>query len=231
MTARDRKDSQAMHRLTILAAVAALTVGAAACAPSSMEGLTAVNNPSLSSVHQPVVQRTDFVLDLATSGGRVPTAELDRLDAWLASIDVGYGDRISIDEPRGYPMPGARADVASVAAEYGLLLNDGAPVLSGVVPPGSLRVVATRATASVPGCPVWQQDGVLPSVNTSANFGCASNSNLAAMIADPQDLVHGRDATTAGSATTAGRAIRTYREREPTGRQGLPATSTTGDNQ
>lgn len=219
-----------MHRLTILAAAAAFAVGTGACAPTSTGSLTAVNNPSLSSVHQPVVQRTDFVLDLATSGGRVPAAELDRLDAWLASIDVGYGDRISIDDPRNYPMPDARADIAGVAADYGLLLTDGAPVLSGVVPPGSIRVVATRATASVAGCPVWQQDGVIPSVNTSANYGCATNSNIAAMVADPQDLIHGRDATTVGSATTAGRAIRTYREREPTGRQGLPATSTSGEN-
>ena len=218
-----------MIRLTTFAAVAALAIGASACAPTTGE-LTAASNPSLSSVHQPVVERTDFVLDLSTSGDGVPEAELDRLDAWFYSIDLGYGDRISIDEPRGYPSPGARADVARVAAEYGLLLSDGAPVLNGVVQPGTIRVIASRATASVPNCPVWTDTGIMPTVNTSTNYGCAINSNIATMIADPQDLVHGRDATTVGSATTAGRAIRTYREREPTGRQGLPATSTSGEN-
>jgi len=220
-----------MQRLTTLAAVAALALGAGGCASSS-GALSAVNNPSLSSVHQPIVQRTDFVLDLATGGGGgVPESELDRLDAWLASIDVRYGDRISIDEPRGYPMPRARADVARVAAGYGLLLSDDAPLLNGVVPPGSIRVIATRATASVPGCPQWDEDQIVPTVNTSPNYGCATNSNLAAMIANPEDLIHGQDGTTTGSATTAGRAIRTYRERQPSGRQGLPATSTTGNNQ
>jgi pilus assembly protein CpaD len=218
-----------MIRLTTFAAVAALAVGASACAPTTSE-LTAASNPSLSSVHQPVVERTDFVLDLSTSGDAVPEAELDRLDAWFHSIDLGYGDRISLDEPRGYPSPGARADIARVAAEYGLLLSDGAPVLSGFVQPGTIRVIASRATASVPNCPVWAETGITPTVNTSTNYGCAINSNIAAMVADPQDLVHGRDATTVGSATTAGRAIRTYREREPTGRQGLPATSTSGEN-
>ena len=218
-----------MNRLTTLAAVAALAVGAAACAPNT-GALTAVNNPSLSSVHQPVVERTDFVLDLATSGGRVPQAELDRLDDCLASIDAGYGDSLSIDEPRGYELPGARADIARVAADYGLLLSgDGAPVLSGTVPPGVIRVVATRATASVPGCPVWDDDQITPSVNTSPNFGCATNSNLAAMIADPLDLVRGRDGTVDASANTAARAIRGYREGQPTGRQGLQQPSTTGD--
>ena len=47
------------------------------------------------------------------------------------------------------------------------------------------------------------------------------------MIANPEDLILGQDASTSGSATTATRAIRTYRERQPTGRQGLPAASTT----
>jgi hypothetical protein len=52
-----------MSRLKTFAAVAALGTGASACAPTN-EPLSAANNPSVYSVHQPVVQRTDFVLDL-----------------------------------------------------------------------------------------------------------------------------------------------------------------------
>ena len=215
-----------MSRIPTLAAVVALGLGASACAPNRGE-LTAANNPSLYSMHQPVVQRTDFVLDLTTSGDRVPASELQRLDAWLASIGAGYADRISIDEAPGYESASARADVASVAADYGLLLSDGAPVLNGAIPPGTIRVIASRATAGVPGCPDWTGYGTEPTTNTSSNFGCATNSNLAAMIANPEDLVQGQDGTVSGSATTAGRAIRTYRERQPTGAQPLPSTTTT----
>ena len=217
-----------MSRFKTLAAVAAVGLAAAACAPSG-QPLSAANNPSLYSLHQPVVQRTNFVLDVATSGDRVPQSELERLDAWFASIGAGYGDRISVDEPSGYPSPGAREDVARVAGQYGLLLSDGAPVLNGTVQPGTIRVIASRATASVPGCPEWSNPAAEPSTTTSSNFGCAMNSNIAAMIANPDDLVLGQDGSTRGSATTATRAIRSYRERPPTGRQGLPTSSTTGN--
>jgi pilus assembly protein CpaD len=217
-----------MSRTLNLATVAALALAVGACATPAPNGLTAANNPSLNSVHQPVVQRTDFVLDLQTAGDRVPARELDRLAAWFESIGIGYGDTISVDEARGYGPTGARADVARVAAAHGLLLADGAPITIGEVPPGAIRVVASRSTASVPGCPAWAAatNGVAPQQNTSANFGCAMNSNLAAMIANPEDLVHGRDGSGNGAALTAGRAIRTYREGQPTGRQGLAAPAT-----
>jgi pilus assembly protein CpaD len=88
-------------------------------------------------------------------------------------------------------------------------------------------VIASRATASVPGCPVWSGRDIAPLNNTSSNYGCATNSNLAAMVANPNDLIQGQDGTVSG-ASTAGRAIRTYREVQPTGRQGLQQTTTTG---
>ena len=213
-----------MSRLPTFAAIVALGVAAAGCAPNRGE-LTAASNPSLSSVHQPVVQRTDFVIDLNTSGDNVPAAELQRLDAWLVSIDARYGDRISVDEAQGYESAGIRGDVARVAARHGLLLSDGAPVLNGRIQPGMVRVVASRATAEVPSCPDWSEHPTHPNINTSSNYGCATNSNLAAMIANPEDLIVGQDANSADSGATAGRAIRVYRSRTPTGTQPLPSTT------
>lgn len=215
-----------MSRITILAAVAALGLGAAGCAPSG-QPLSAVNNPSLYSVHQPVVQRTDFVLDLSTSGDRLPVSEVERLHAWFDSIGLSYGDRIFVEEPRDYASPGAREDIARAVGEYGLLISDGAPVLSGTVQPGTIRVITSRASANVAGCPNWGNAVSDPVVNTSPNYGCAVNSNIAAMVANPDDLVLGQDGSTVGSGTTATRAIRVYRDRPPTGRQGLPASTTT----
>src|SRR3546814_5953833 len=74
----------------------------------------------------------------------------------------------------------------------GLLLSRDAPVTTGAVPEGYLRVVVTRASASVPGCPNWDSKSSLNPVNaTSSNYGCATNGNLAAMVADPNDLIKG----------------------------------------
>ena len=214
-----------MSRLPTFAAVVALGLASSACTQHRGE-LSATHNPSLYSVHQPIVQRTDFVLDLQTSGDSVAPSELQRLDAWFQTIDASYGDRIAIDEPRGYESVGVRSDVARVAARYGLLLSDGAPLLNGNVPPGMVRVIASRATASVPGCPDWRVDPIESDVRTSTNFGCATNSNLAAMIANPDDLIVGQDTSGRDAAGVAGRAIRVYRDRTPTGTQPLPSTTT-----
>lgn len=218
-----------MTRTKSLLTISLLAIGAAGCAPT-IHQVSAVSNPTLYSQHQPVVQRTDFAFDVAAGGDGLSTAEQGRLDAWFASIDLRYGDTVTIDEPAGYENARARADVANVAGRYGLLLSDGPPVTAGTVQAGTLRVIASRATASVPGCPNWgnQLDNT-PVNTTSANFGCATNSNLAAMIANPNDLVAGQDGTGTDSARTATRAIRVYRERAPTGSQPLQSTSTRGN--
>ena len=57
-------------------------------------------------------------------------------------------------------------------------------------------------------------------------FGCAANGNLAAMIANPEDLVHGREGNGLSDATTASRAIGVYRTTPPTGTKGLQDIST-----
>jgi pilus assembly protein CpaD len=218
-----------MSRTITFTAIAALGFGLAGCA-SSPERLTAANNPSLYSVHQPVVQRTDFVFDVATSGNGVEPAEMARLDAWFGSIDLRYGDQVTVDEAAGYESEAARRDVAAIAGRYGLLLVDAAaPITAGSVQPGTLRIVASRAVASVPGCPNWAPAEIAATGNTSSNYGCATNSNLAAMIANPNDLVEGQDGRSTGAAV-ATRAIRSYRATTPTGQGGLQQSTTTGSN-
>jgi pilus assembly protein CpaD len=167
----------------------------------------------LDSLNQPVVQRTDFVLDLASRDGGLPALERGRLRGWFASLGLGYGDRIFVDEPYG-PGP-ATSDVARVAAEFGLLLNEGAPITAGAVQPGNVRVVVSRSTASVPGCP-FADNGRGPS-STSANYGCAVNSK----VADPQDLVLGQAGSVSVDGTVATKAIKVYRETPPSGTKGL----------
>ena len=216
-----------MSRPIILAAVSALAAALAGCA-AQPRNLTPANNYSLYSLHQPVVEHTNFVFDVASRDDGVPAGEQARLAAWFDSIGLAYGDHVTIDEPQGYASAAARRDVAKVAAEHGLLVTeDGAPMTEGQVPPGFVRIVASRATASVPGCPEWSDPGIESPTRTGTNYGCAMNANLAAMVANPDDLVQGREASGRGAAIIAGRAVRVYRENRPTGQQPLPANSTT----
>ena len=209
-----------MGRIKSIAILATLVTAVAGCAGSS--GTYSEANRSLDSVNQPVVQRTDYVVDLQSSGGRLAAGEESRLHAWLATLGVGYGDKVWVDDAAG----GAAEDVARVAADYGLLLSDGTPVTAGSVQPGTVRVVVSRSTASVPNCPNWEGPGGASA--TSPNYGCAMNSNLAAMIADPNDLVLGQVGSIDGNSDTSTKAIRVYRQAVPTGTKGLSEVSTRG---
>lgn len=217
-----------MARLTLIIGLAAVATLASACAETIPE-VRAKRNPSLYSVHQPVVQRTDLVLDLASTGSGLQPGEAERLRGWFNSLQLGYGDRISIDGG-AYRDPAAADDVAAVAADYGMLLSEGgAPLTAGAVAPGAVRVVVTRMRASVPGCPDWAYAGTSGGqITTESNFGCATNSNLAAMIADPNDLVLGQVGASAPNSDVGSKAIKQYRDRAPTGAGGLKAESSGG---
>lgn len=176
----------------------------------------------LDSLNQPVVQRTDYLLDLADNGG-LGDSDLGRLYSWFESLGLGYGDHVFVD--RG--TAAGRQDVARVAGAYGLLMSPGAPILEGDVPMGAVRVIVSRTTASVPNCPNYAKDRG-PS-STSSNYGCSVNSNLAAMIADPNDLVLGQEGSVYGDAHTSTKALRVWRQTEPTGTKGLTNVSTKGN--
>jgi pilus assembly protein CpaD len=175
-------------------------------------------------VNVPVVTRADYVFDAAAPGGSLAPSEKARLDAWFRGLDLGYGDAIYVDAPYA---EAARYDVAQVAGNYGMMVEKGAPVTAGAVPNGMVRVIVTRARAEVPGCPNWSVPAQ-PNYNnrTMSNFGCGVNSNLAAMVANPEDLVHGREGATVVDPNTGTKAVNLYRSTEPTGKKGLQDIST-----
>lgn len=173
------------------------------------------HNRSLYSENQPVVQRTDFVLDLAASGDGVPASELGRLGDWFNSLQLGYGDQIFVEVP--YGGFGPREDIARLASSYGMLLSEGAPVTPGYVDGGMVRVIVSRTTASVPGCPNWRQAKLRgAATSTAPNHGCSTNSNLSAMIADPNDLVLGQQGVKGGDGETSAKPVKSYRDKPAT---------------
>jgi pilus assembly protein CpaD len=180
----------------------------------------------LEAVNVPVVTRSDFALDVAAPGGSLPSSEAARLDAWFRSLQLGYGDSIYVD---GAYSEAARNDVARVAGQYGMLVSSGSPVTQGSIPPGSVRVVVSRTRAEVPDCPNWSAPAQ-PNYNnrTMSNHGCAVNSNLAAMVANPEDLVHGREGDPYVDAAAASRGIGVYYSTPPTGKKGLQDITTKG---
>ena len=184
--------------------IAATSLGACSYTPHDLpdRGLAAVNVP--------VVSRTQFAFDAAAPDGSLAPGEAARLNAWFSGLDLGYGDSIYVD---GLYADAARSDVAQVAGSYGLMVVPGAPVTSGAVVPGTVRVIVSRTRATVPNCPNWSQPAQ-PNYNnrTMSNFGCGVNANLAAMVANPDDLVYGQEGSSAVDAATGAKAIQMYRD-------------------
>ena len=187
-----------------------------------------VRAAGLSAVNVPVVTSANYVFDAAAPGGTLASGESDRLNGWFQGLDLGYGDTVYVDG--GY-APGARSQVAVIAGRYGMIVTPGAPVTAGPVRPGSVRVVVARRRAFVPNCPNWSRPSQPDWNNQSmSNYGCSVNSNLAAMIADPQDLIHGREAAPVTDAVAAARAVDMYRTKPMTGAGGLQSVSPKGGN-
>jgi pilus assembly protein CpaD len=194
-------------RIVSMALITALGLSVAACGSSTA-------NRSVYSERQPVVSRSNFVLDLNPGSGGLSTSEQNRLSGWFDALELGYGDRVSIDDPGYSASAVAKAAVESIVASYGLLISETAPVTEGNVPAGLMRVVVTRTSASVPGCPDFSHRSHSDfQARTSANYGCGTNSTLAAMIANPEDLVRGQSADGEDQAQ-ASKAIRAYRDKK-----------------
>lgn len=180
---------------------------------------TAASAPDrgVESVNTPVLNRSNYALDVAAPGGVLPPSEMARLDAWFQSLNLGYGDSIYVDG--GYAQ-GAAAQVAQVAGTYGMMVLPAAPVTAGAVPQGSVRVVVSRNRAEVPGCPNWSVPAQPNYENRSmSNYGCSVNSNLAMQVANPEDLFHGRDSSGSVDAIAGAKAIAMYRNWPLTGIQ------------
>ncbi|HET6534870.1 MAG TPA: CpaD family pilus assembly lipoprotein [Sphingomicrobium sp.] len=195
---------------------------------TALAGCNTPNMPDqgLSALHVPVVTSADYVFDAAAPGGALAPGEADRLNGWFQGLGLGYGDSVYVD---GAYADAARGQVAALAGRYGMMVSAGAPVTTGMVQPGTVRVVVSRRRADVPGCPDW---GLLSEPNvdnrTMSNFGCGVNSNIAAMVANPEDLVHGQEGSGVGDTRTASKAVIYYRSQPPSGTKGLQDISTKG---
>jgi len=128
--------------------------------------------------------------------------------------------------PGGTLAPGEGDRLNGWFQGLGLGYGDTVYVDGGYAPAarGQVAAVAGRyGMLLTPGAPV-----TAGMVQTMSNFGCGVNSNLAAMVANPEDLIHGRDSAPVTDAVTATRAIDMYRKKVPTGQGELKDSSAKG---
>ncbi|MCH7692101.1 MAG: hypothetical protein IIC54_01750 [Proteobacteria bacterium] len=186
---------------------------------------------------EPRADLVQYGHDVAFAAGeaRLTNGQRQRLDAFLARLESGYGDRFYVVAGRGRkgePKQAAarlgerrrqavmaflelrRLRVLPLRIEFGI----DAPVR------GAVKVIVRRYVVTVPGCPDWTgRPGISYGNTPSSNFGCATAINLGLMVADPGDIVAGRHPGLMDGEFIA-RSIERYRKGETTPLKGDDAT-------
>lgn len=152
----------------------------------------------------------DYDVHFARGAKTVAAGETAGLSNFLKSNTVGDGDTVTVDSPNGSSSLAA----ARQAAVLGELKHRHvhAVATAGAVPASDLvRIHVSHAVVTTPHCPDWSKpEADEPTNGPSSNFGCATEANLAAMVADPADLVKGKTSNSADGAALA-RGVDLYR--------------------
>jgi pilus assembly protein CpaD len=177
-----------------------------------------------SGVEAPKENKIDFVslthqVEFAPDAVAATGDERQALADFLADVKFGYGDQVTLDTG---PKSGdatldalaakRTAAVAAMLRELHVAARRAArPTVDGALAHNAVVVSVGRYVVTGPRCPDWSKPEGDDYTNTPAsNYGCATATNLGAMVANPADLVHG---TTGGTSDPdfVSRGIQRYR--------------------
>jgi pilus assembly protein CpaD len=150
--------------------------------------------------------RPDEVLLVLHAEG-LSAAQAQAVDALLSRWLEAEAREIVISAPMGGPPGGQAAALAGRMADAARqrLLAMGAPAAkvrivgydAGGAPAAPLKVGFLRYETTVPKCGGWENLTATRSNDPYDNFGCAVTANIAAQVANPEDLLRPRDVTPA----------------------------------
>lgn len=212
-----------------------LTLSLSACSPSlgPQQNLGWIE---ASSPKRLQVDRADYrhSVYFATDSSALTAGERDRLLTFLRTVQPGARDSIRlaghaderatelynlelasrrVDQVQGFLDEAGYGDLSVTRAAFGEAL----PVVPGSGPAAwqlnrRVEVVLERYLVTLPACPDWSREtGTDFDNHTLSNFGCATQTNLGLMIAEPKDLVRGRPLGPADGIQQAEGIVR-YRE-------------------
>lgn len=156
--------------------------------------------------------RLDHDVHFALGSKVLAVDEADALAGFLKGSAVGDGDQVTIDRAGSGALTAARqATVLAVLKRMRVPVALAAAGADGAVAPNAVRVRVARSVVIAPRCPDWTKpEADEPANSPSSNFGCATESSLALMVANPADLVRGSPANGADGEALA-RGVGLYR--------------------
>ena len=198
--------------------------------------LAGCNHPESdwSEVEAPKQLHVDFVRLHHTAAFTPGSAELapgeaEKLASFLDTAQVTPEDHVYFEGGPDDHLAGSRiGTLTREISRHGL----GAQTLPpGTLPADQMEVSVERYVVTPPDCPNWTSPSYGDHSNRlNSNFGCATATNLSLMVADPRDLVIGRDLGP-GDAEPIGGAVLRYRAgnvKPLTGAGGFNATGQGG---
>ena len=200
-----------------LGTAAALALLAGCSTPPTVEYQPVV--AAAAKTNEVALSRIAHTVHFAPGNAALAPAEATRLARFLEDADVYRGDHVYLDPTLDDPLSQKRqATIRRALAKRGVLMSSSAAV------PGAgkrlalgdeMTIELERYVVTTPNCPDWSKpSGGDPTNSVSSDFGCADATNLGLMVANPRDLLVGRQPGPA-SADPALVAIQNYRAHKP----------------
>jgi pilus assembly protein CpaD len=132
------------------------------------------------------------------------------LSDFMTRNSIHEGDAVTVEAPDS-PSTLRDARQTAVLAELRAFHIQAASATDSTLAVDTIRVHADRTVIIAPGCPDWTKpEADEPNNLPSSNYGCATEANLAAMIANPADLAKPKEGGKSDAVALA-RGVEAYR--------------------
>jgi len=151
---------------------------------------------SIPEMRKPVASRAFYTHDVLFGPSEVTVndSEGKRLKEFVDNAHIGETDKVYLvsgdnrfgklrTQAIGALLAASNIKIASLPGRVGI----------GVPPGDAISVVISRYVVTLPACPDWTSERFTYNNVPTSNWGCANAVNLGRMVANPGDLVRGRD--------------------------------------
>lgn len=216
-----QRETRPARRTTALALVGLAALLASGCAQRHHIEVGSIPD-DYRTRHPIVISEREHAFDIPIASGdtKLTISQRESVRGIVDAYHRSATGAIRIMVPSGSPNAGAASILSQDVA--GLLRKEGIPGTRIITTPyhvsepgaaAPIRVTFLATTAATEPCGSWPEDVLARSEENKNyhNFGCASQSNLAAQIANPADLILPRGMTPIDAARRS-TVIEAYRE-------------------
>ena len=206
------------NRLTMMARTATIALLATGLAGCQVARIIKEDKPTPATYNQahPIsVSKGTVKLQIDARRGRLNLAQQDKVTRFAQDARAQATPHIVIRHPRGTSGSTSVAnEISEILIREGI--NERAIDYVGYRGRGAVEISFKRYFASTPECGSWPEDITDDFSNRIyEDFGCSTQQNFAAQVANPRDLIQPRTSTPA-DATRRAKVFEAYREGEDT---------------